>query len=50
LIVIGKNSKLSFSITVNPSDQGDLYEEKIEGDFYVFNNTLLPLTYRTEYI
>lgn len=37
-------------MTVNPADATDLYEEMIEGDNYLFNNTWFPLTYKTEEI
>ena len=47
---IGSNNKLTFTITVHAADTSDLYEEKINGDSYLFKDKWLPLKKREEVI
>ena len=41
---------ITYSMTVLPADVSDLYEEKVEGDKYLFKGQWLPLKYRREVI
>lgn len=44
----GKSKHMMFSITILPTDASDLYEEKIEGDKYLFEGEWRPLIKRQE--
>ena len=48
--IIGGNMDITYSMTVLPADVSDLYEEKVEGDKYLFKGQWLPLKYRREVI
>jgi penicillin amidase len=46
----GKSKYIGFAVTINPADTSDLFEEKIEGDKYLFKEKWLPLNVRREVI
>ena len=49
-IVLGANKHLWSTSTTNAADSTDVYEEKIEGDKYLFKNKWEPLIYWKEYL
>jgi penicillin G amidase len=48
--VLGSNKHLQSASTTNCADSTDVYEEKVEGDKYLFNNEWRPLEIRKEYL
>ncbi|MBW9109604.1 penicillin acylase family protein [Microbacterium ureisolvens] len=47
-VVIGHNARIAWGLTNLTTDVTDLYLEKIEGDSYWYDGTLVPLQTRTE--
>jgi penicillin amidase len=49
-VVIGHNQRIAWGLTNLPTDTTDFYLEKVEGDSYLRDGTMTPLTTRTETI
>jgi penicillin G amidase len=50
LPAIGGNTYITFTLTVLPVDSSDLYEEKLEGENYLFKDQWLPMKFKREVI